>query len=180
MACLWNPNSYRLEHKYGRNPWKMSKIGQNSMKKWLFFAITLPWMARYGSKTSFLLIFSARDDLVKVSWKSDARKCQNQLTPPYFDQLSERSPPLSRLSSLWWWWFDTLQSQRSRLPRRERNRSLRLSGCWWSVCGGGRIKIPRQSKRRILWEIFTSRTTVVSMLLSKTNDSSWNSKIKML
>ena len=24
----------------------------------------------------------------------DARKCQNQLTPPYFDQLSERSQPL--------------------------------------------------------------------------------------
>ena len=60
------------------------------MKKWLFFAIFLPWMARYGSETSFLLIFGARDDLVKVSWKSDARKCQNQLTPPYFDQLSER------------------------------------------------------------------------------------------
>ena len=70
------------------------------MKKWLFFAIILPWMVRYGSKRSFLLIFSARDDLVKVSWKSDARKCQNQLTPPYFDQLSERSQPLSRKSLL--------------------------------------------------------------------------------
>ena len=85
VACLWNPKYSLLEHKYGRNPWKMSKIGQNSMKKWPFFAIILPWMARYGSETSFLLIFSARDDLVKVSWKSDARKCQNQLTPPYFD-----------------------------------------------------------------------------------------------
>ena len=31
---------------------------------------------------------------IKVSWKLDARKCQNQLTPPYFDQLSERSQPL--------------------------------------------------------------------------------------
>ena len=50
------------------------------MKKWPFFAIILPWMASYGSETSFLLIFSARDDLVKVSWKSDARKCQNQVT----------------------------------------------------------------------------------------------------
>ena len=90
MACLWYPNSSLLEHKYGRNLWKMSKIGQNSMKKWPFFAIILPWMARYGSKRSFLLIFSARDDLVKVSWKSDVGKCQNQLTPPYFDQLSER------------------------------------------------------------------------------------------
>ena len=38
----------------------------------------------------FFLIFSARGDLVKVSWKSDAQKCQNQLTLPYFDQLSER------------------------------------------------------------------------------------------
>ena len=49
-------------------------------KKWPFFAIILPWMVRYGSETSFLLIFSARDDLVKVSWTSDARKCQNQVT----------------------------------------------------------------------------------------------------
>ena len=49
------------------------------------FAIILPWMASYGSERSFLLIFSARDDLVKVSWKSAAWKCQNQLTPPYFD-----------------------------------------------------------------------------------------------
>ena len=79
VACLWNPKSSRLEHKYGRNIWKMSKIGQKSMKKWLFFASILPWMARYGSEISLLLIFSARDDLVKVSWKSDAQKCQNQL-----------------------------------------------------------------------------------------------------
>ena len=68
----------------------MPKIGQNCMKKWPFFAIFLPWMASYGPKRSFLLIFSARDDLVKVSWKSDAGKCPNQVTPPYFDQLSER------------------------------------------------------------------------------------------
>ena len=40
------------------------------------------------------LIFSARDDSVKVSWKLDARKRQNQPTPPFFDQLSERSQPL--------------------------------------------------------------------------------------
>ena len=51
-------------------------------------------MASYGSVTSCLLIFSARDDLVKVSWNSDAGKCQNQPTPPYFDQLSERYQPL--------------------------------------------------------------------------------------
>ena len=70
------------------------------MKKWPFFAIILPWMARYGSKRSFLLIFSARDDLVKVSWKSDVGKCQNQLTPPYFDQLSERHQLLWDLVSI--------------------------------------------------------------------------------
>ena len=59
-------------------------------------------MASYGTERSFLFISSARDDLVKVSGKSGAWKCQNQLTPPYFDQLSERhqllwagpSPPL--------------------------------------------------------------------------------------
>ena len=36
----------------------------------------------------------ARDDLVKVSRKSDARKCQNQVTSPYFDQPSERCQTL--------------------------------------------------------------------------------------
>ena len=51
-------------------------------------------MANYGSKRSFLFIFSARDDLVKVSRELDVWKCLNQLTPPYFDQLSERSQPL--------------------------------------------------------------------------------------
>ena len=45
------------------------------------FAIILPWMASYGSERSFLLIFSARGDLEKVSLRSDARKCQNQVTP---------------------------------------------------------------------------------------------------
>ena len=111
VACLWNPKYSLLEHKYGRNQWKMSKIGQNSMKKWPFFAIILPWMARYGSKRSFLLIFSARDDLVKVSWKSDVGKCQNQLTPPYFDQLSERHQPLSvtlKADQTLWSWFSDL------------------------------------------------------------------------
>ena len=67
---------------------------KRSMNKWPFFAISLPWMARYGSERSFLLIISASDDLVKVSWKSDAGKCQNQLTPPCFDQLKERHQPL--------------------------------------------------------------------------------------
>ena len=65
------------------------------MKKWPFFAIILPWMASYGSEISFVLVFSARDDLGKVSWKMDARKCINQVTPPFFDHLSEsRQTPL--------------------------------------------------------------------------------------
>ena len=50
-------------------------------EKWPFFAIILPWMASYGSERRFVLIFSARDDFGKVSWKMDARKCQNQGTP---------------------------------------------------------------------------------------------------
>ena len=29
VASLWNPKVSRLEDKYGRNTWKMSKIGQN-------------------------------------------------------------------------------------------------------------------------------------------------------
>ena len=44
----------------------------------------------YGSATSFLLIFNVKNDLVKVSCKSDAQKCQN----PYFDQVSESTQPL--------------------------------------------------------------------------------------
>ena len=59
-----------------------SKKQVNIHVKWPSFPIILSWMASYGSKTSFLLIW---DHLVKVSWKLDARKCQNQVTPPYFD-----------------------------------------------------------------------------------------------
>ena len=44
----------------------------------------------YGFTTSFLLIFSVKNNLVKVSCKSDAQKCQN----PYFDQVSESTQPL--------------------------------------------------------------------------------------
>ena len=62
IAYLQNPNTPRLKHKCGRNLWKMSqKKGQNSMRKWPFFAIILLWMASYGSEKSFLLIFSARE-----------------------------------------------------------------------------------------------------------------------
>ena len=73
--------------------WPQSgKTGQNSVEK----------MASYGSERSFLflLIFSAKDDPVKVSWKSDARRCQNQVTHPYFDQLGEsRQPLFSRIQT---------------------------------------------------------------------------------
>ena len=68
----------------------MSKIHEK-------MAIFCHYLAMNGSKRSFVLIFSARDDLVKVSWKSDAGKCRNQQTPPYLDGLSER------YQSLWWY-----------------------------------------------------------------------------
>ena len=73
----------------------MKKVKNRSKfhEKWPSFAINLPWMASYGSERSFVPISSARDNLVKVSWKSDARKCQNQVTP-YFDQLRERCESL--------------------------------------------------------------------------------------
>ena len=55
------------------------KRSKNSIKKWLFFAMFFPGMAGYGSKRSFLLIFSPRDDVVKVSRKSEVGKCQTKL-----------------------------------------------------------------------------------------------------
>ena len=55
---------------------RKSSKGSKCHEKWPFFAIILPWIASYGSETSFLLIFSARYDLIKVSWKSDARNRQ--------------------------------------------------------------------------------------------------------
>ena len=59
--------------------------------KMAVLTIILPRKAIYGSERSFLLILSARDDLVKVLRKSDARKCQN---PSHFDRLTESSQPL--------------------------------------------------------------------------------------
>ena len=60
-------------------------------EKMAVLAIILPRMASFGAERSFLLILFARDDLVKVLEKSDARKCQNA---SYFDWLSESSQPL--------------------------------------------------------------------------------------
>ena len=74
----------------------MTSLTREGVKKQTFYSkADCKWLfPYYGSERSFLLMFSARDDLVKVSWKSDAWKCQNQLTPPYFDLLSERYQPL--------------------------------------------------------------------------------------
>ena len=95
LFLLWGPplmtgDGLKMFHFGPKMAKQKVKNRSNCHEKMAVFAIILPWMASYGSERSFLLIFSARDDLVKVSWKSDARKCQNQLTPPYFDQLSER------------------------------------------------------------------------------------------
>ena len=58
---------------FGTLIWLQSlKNVENSWKfheKWPFFAIILQWMASFWFKGSFLFIFSARDDLVKVSLK---------------------------------------------------------------------------------------------------------------
>ena len=87
-----------------QNRWKMSKAGQNSMKKWPFFAIILPWIASYGSETSFLLILSARDDLVKLSGKSDARKCQNRvISLTLTSWVKAASPFVTKASGAIWW-----------------------------------------------------------------------------
>ena len=45
------------------------------------FAIFLPSMAGNESERTFLLMFSATDDLVKVSRKLDVEKGQNQDNP---------------------------------------------------------------------------------------------------
>ena len=55
-GLLVEPETPLLEHKYGRNQLRMSKIGQNSMKKMVIFC--------YGPETSFLLIFNVRDYLM--------------------------------------------------------------------------------------------------------------------
>ena len=53
---------------------------QISMKKGPFLAIILPWMASYGSEISFLLIFSARDDLVKINENRMSGSAKNNLS----------------------------------------------------------------------------------------------------
>ena len=61
-----------------------------SKSKNCFFAITLPWMASYGSERNFLLIFSARYDLVSFV-KIGRSEVSKPSLPPYFDLLSESS-----------------------------------------------------------------------------------------
>ena len=55
-------------------------------------------MASYWSERSFILILSARDDLVKVSCKSDARKCQNQVIPSLLLPVKKKAPAPLALS----------------------------------------------------------------------------------
>ena len=64
------------------------------MKKKAVFCHYLVKNGNLWVRKKFYTLCSARDDLVKVSLKSDARKCQNQVTSPYFDQLSESTQPL--------------------------------------------------------------------------------------
>ena len=61
-----------------------------SKSKNCFFAITLLWMASYGSERNFLLIFSARYDLVSFV-KIGRSEVSKPSLPPYFDLLSESS-----------------------------------------------------------------------------------------
>ena len=64
-------------------------------------------------------VFSSYLVLVKVSWKSDAWKCQNQVTSPYFYQLSERHQPLfvcaiwCAFFQLWVLWLQHVQEWKS-------------------------------------------------------------------
>ena len=73
-------------------PWSRSRAKFH--EKWPFYRHYLAMNGKSWVRNSFLLIFSAGDGLVKVSWKSDARNCQTQLTLPYFDKQSDRSQPL--------------------------------------------------------------------------------------
>ena len=80
VGCLWNPKSCALEHKYGRNQWKMSKMGQNSMKKMdRFLPLSCHEWQVMGPKEVFNSYLVPEMNLVKVSWKLNARKCQTNL-----------------------------------------------------------------------------------------------------
>ena len=60
---------------------KNVKNRSKSMNKWPFFPLSNHgWQVMGPKEVFFFLIFGARGDLVKVLWKSDARKCQNQVT----------------------------------------------------------------------------------------------------
>ena len=73
------------------------KTGQNYMKN----SHICHYLATNGKLwvlnkfSPHMYVSSTRDDLVKVSRKLNAWKCQNQVTYPYFDQLSERYHALS-------------------------------------------------------------------------------------
>ena len=79
---------------------KMSTVGQNSMKRWPFFAIILPWMASCGSEKSFLLIISARGIDVFVNLPHHASEGARLNAPqPHF---WSPSPPFGG----WWTTLD--------------------------------------------------------------------------
>ena len=67
------------------------------MKKQAVFC-HYPWMASYEPERCFVLIFSVRDDLVKVSWKSDGWKCQNQVTLLTLTSWVKGTSPLIKLT----------------------------------------------------------------------------------
>ena len=64
-------------------------------------AVFCHYLTTYGklwSERSFLLIFSARDDLVNVSWKSDTRKCQYQSTLLTLTSWLKEASPFGKVS----------------------------------------------------------------------------------
>ena len=83
-SCICGLSTEPQNSPFGTWIWPQSLKNVKHMLKFrdkmAVLTIILPRKAIYGSERSFLLILSARDDLVKVLRKSDARKCQNHVT----------------------------------------------------------------------------------------------------
>ena len=60
-----------------RNVKSRSKSNEKNAFVWHFPAMN----GKLWSEISFLSVFGARDDLIKVLWKRDAQRCQNGVTP---------------------------------------------------------------------------------------------------
>ena len=71
-----------------------------------------------------LLIFSARDDLMKVSWKSDAWKCQNQITLFTLTSWMKGTSPFQLYQ-------DCAHGRASRIPASE---ARQLQQTWSHFC----------------------------------------------